>query len=470
MVGVILALIFGYLGVSVLLGLFARRRAVAGAEDYFLASRSVSWFHLGLTIFATWFSTFAFLGLPGFYYSRGVGWYLTTVIYLLSAPLMAWFIGRKIWLLGRERGYITPADLLADYYRIKGVRLLVALVSILALVPYCLIQFVGVGKVIAAATGGALPYSLGIILVASVTAFYSIFGGVRAIVWTDILQGVLFLSVILFGAAIAYLYAGGLVEGYAKSVAVRPDIFVLDPVDSGPIFTLAFIWTLGFVVLPHLWQRAYMARSAQAFSGGIVMFSLLSAVLIIGTMLMGTLGIPLISGLEDPDKFVPALYQQYATFALPLLVLATFAAGMSTIDSQLLSASSVLVHDICKPLMGKSLTSRREERLGKLFVFLLITFLATLALLPGSQGSIILLASKGTAIAVLLFIPLVGAVSGFRISGGVMLSSLIVGAAVLAGFEMGLIIEPFPLKLGAIVYAVGAQLLVVAGSRLCSRG
>ncbi len=460
MTALLIALLFAYLICSVLVGIAAHRGGNNTAEDYFLAGRSVSWLHLGLTFFATWFSTFAFLGAPGFFYKKGVTWFFTMGSFCLLAPLLGWFIGRRIWLLGRNRGYVTPADLLADRLRSERLRPLVALICILSLIPYSLIQIVGIGKVLAVGTAGTIPYWCGVVLAVSATAIYTFIGGVRAIVWTDFIQGILFLAILVLGAAVAYSMSGGLVEGFSAALAIRPSAFELDRASSGSPLTIVAIWLFGFIVLPHLWQRSYMAKSAQAFSRGLVVFAVLSFLLILCCMVIGMLSIGVVSELPDSDVLLPQLFQQHLPLAVPFLVLATFAAGMSTIDSQLLTASSVVVRDLIRPMRRSTMSSEDERSLGRWIVLLMILALGVLALLPGSQGSIIVLASKGTAICFLLTVPLCLALFHPNASGQATYWSLISGAALLFLLETKLVPLRLPLSFGPPIAAVLLQLLV----------
>jgi solute:Na+ symporter, SSS family len=449
MTAVIITLVLIYISLTLLLGRKARRAAANTSEDYFVAERSLSWGHLALTFFATWFSTFAFLGSPGFFYKHGATWYFTQGVFCLSAPFLAWFMGRKIWLLGRRHGYLTPGDLLADFYQSNAVRYITAIISILALIPYCLIQLVGIGKVFAASTGNAAPYWSGVGLAVLATAFYTFVGGIRAIVWTDIIQGILFFIVLLLGGGITLYAAGGIFDGYTAALAVRPEAFELDPNQVGSPLTMILIWSFGFILLPHLWQRTYMAGSAAAYSKSIVVFSIISFLFIITSMLIGTLAIGFMPELSDSDKLVPLIFAEYLPGALPLLVLATFAAGMSTIDSQLLTAASVIVRDFRAPFVKGKLDSYKEMRLGKIVVLGMILLLGCLAVRPESRGSIILLASKGTAIAFLLLVPLCGPLLWKRASRIGALACLIAGSVTLILFEAEFISTELPLGFGS---------------------
>ena len=128
------------------------------SAEYYLSNNSVSWVGLGFTMFASWMSVWAYLGAPGAYYGQGLEWLLTHGFTGVGTPLLLWFIGRKMWFLGKKNGYITPGDLLADFHKSKYVRLLTGLISIAALIPYCLVQLIGIGKVVASSTGGDIPF------------------------------------------------------------------------------------------------------------------------------------------------------------------------------------------------------------------------------------------------------------------------------------------------------------------------
>ena len=127
----------------------------------------------------------------------------------MASPSLLWFIGRKLWYLGKQRGYVTPGDLLADFYGISTIKYLVAVVSLIALIPYCLIQLIGIGKALEASTSGTLSYDFGVIMALVGIAIYTIIGGIRAIVRTDILQAVLSGGIVLIGGGIVLANAGG---------------------------------------------------------------------------------------------------------------------------------------------------------------------------------------------------------------------------------------------------------------------
>lgn len=456
----ILILLAGYLCLTSFLGIRAQKRSVSTADDYFLARRSISWIQLGLTFFATWFSTLAFLAVAGFNFNRGVSWYFAQGTFWMLAPISAWILGRRIWLLGKQKGYVTPGDLLADSFDSNLMRFIVGALCTLSLVPYILVQLVGIGKVLEASTLGEIPYSLGVLLTAAAIALYTILGGVRAVIWTDMIQGLLFLGVTVLAVYVSAEAAGGLFDGLVSAQQKRPDLFTIDMSNIGEPLTTIIIWAPGFAILPHLWQRNYMAKSEASFAKGILVFGISSFVMLIATMLIGTVAISYVDSISDSDKLIPFLFRDHVPALLPLLVLATFAAGMSTMDSQLLTAASVLLRDVMRPLGLRSYSSSRERLLGRIVVVSLILFLTSLALLPESQGAIFTLASKGTAIALLLLIPLCASFARRGTSSLVGIGTLVSGAIVLGTLELGVFQYSLPFGFGAPVAALLVQLAV----------
>ena len=77
---------------------------------------------------------------PGFLYKGGIGF----VFFMLNVPIcgaLIWIIGKPLWRLGKKNNYITPSDLIADYYNSDTLRVLLALLGIIYIIPYAVLQF-----------------------------------------------------------------------------------------------------------------------------------------------------------------------------------------------------------------------------------------------------------------------------------------------------------------------------------------
>ncbi len=170
------------------LGVAGFLRSKTDEEDYYLAGRGQGWLVSGLTIMATFFSSFALLGAPGMAYKEGV----VFALFSLNVPvagLCVYLLGARIWRIGRAKGYVTPADMVSDYYGSRVLlRLLVALAGFLFTVPYVMMQIRAGGLLSAKLFDGEHAFEIGAALLAAITTVYIMIGGMRSVAWTDVLQ------------------------------------------------------------------------------------------------------------------------------------------------------------------------------------------------------------------------------------------------------------------------------------------
>ncbi|MGD8360039.1 MAG: sodium:solute symporter family protein, partial [Gemmatimonadota bacterium] len=153
------SLIFVYLLVTIVLGAVANRRLTVDLEDFLLYGRKAGFIVLYLTVVASYHSVFAFLGSGGFFYTHGIGfWAAGTWTILVGA--ITYVLGSRIWALGKKFRYITPADMLADFYESEGVRVATAVVSVLFTILYIQTQAQGLGYILSVASDGRLSIGL----------------------------------------------------------------------------------------------------------------------------------------------------------------------------------------------------------------------------------------------------------------------------------------------------------------------
>ncbi|MDE2974045.1 MAG: hypothetical protein OXU64_04855 [Gemmatimonadota bacterium] len=151
------SLIFVYLLATIVIGILANRKGAANLEDFFLYGRQAGVVVLYLTVVATFHSAFAFLGSGGFFFTHGIGfWMAGTWTVLVGA--VTYTLGTRIWALGKKFGYITPADMIADFYESETVRVVVALVSVLFTLLYIQVQAQGLGYILSVATGDRISF------------------------------------------------------------------------------------------------------------------------------------------------------------------------------------------------------------------------------------------------------------------------------------------------------------------------
>ena len=168
---------FGYLFVSLVVGILAGRRASSSTAGYVVAAREYGFIVMYFVMGASIFSAFAFLGGPGWAYSRGAA-----AFYILSygtVGLAPWyFFGPRVAALGRKYGYVTQADLFAHRFQSPALSVLMAIISLVCFLPYLILQMEGAGYVFDVVTEGRVPPAAGAAIAYGVVLIYVYYSGV----------------------------------------------------------------------------------------------------------------------------------------------------------------------------------------------------------------------------------------------------------------------------------------------------
>jgi len=368
-------LIFVYLLITIVLGAVANRRMSVDMEDFLLYGRKAGVVVLYLTVVASFHSAFAFLGSGGFFYTHGIGFWAAGTWTLLVGAI-TYVVGTRIWALGKAFGYITPADMLADYYESEGVRVAVAVISVVFTILYIQVQAQGLGYIINVASDGRISFELGTLILLVVAAGYLVAGGLRAVYWTDVIQGIWMYVAVWAGALyLAYALFGGPLELWRAVAAERPDLLTL-PGPRGfftPGMWVGMTITLSFGVIfqPHMIIRFYTAVDGRTLKilGATTPIYLMT--LFIPAALVGLGGAIVMPGLEGPaaDRIFPELLFAYAPAWLTGMILAgATAAAMSTLDSILHANMTVLTRDVYQRYIAPDRSQRHYVWVGRAIV------------------------------------------------------------------------------------------------------
>src|SRR6266496_1640522 len=190
--------IFLYVALIAFVGSIAYRRGKANTEDFFLANRTIGSMVFFLSLFATNMTAFAILGSSGQAYRQGIGIYgLMASSSGFVIPLTIFFIGTRLWSIGKRFGHQTQVGFFRDRWECSTIGTVIFTLSVAMLVPYMIISIMGGGRVLNDISDGHVAYWLGCAIVALVVTVNVFFGGMRGTVWVNIFQTTLFL---LFGA------------------------------------------------------------------------------------------------------------------------------------------------------------------------------------------------------------------------------------------------------------------------------
>ena len=150
-----------YLILAFLIGIMAGRgKSFFSLSEYAVGDRSFNFFIMWFLMGGTIFSAFAFLGGPGWAFSKGAASFYILVYCTLG--LMPWYvIGPKVSKIGKKNNYITMGDFLGDRFQSKTLTVLVGIVAILAFIPYLTLQIKGMAYIFNVLTYGNIPYWVG---------------------------------------------------------------------------------------------------------------------------------------------------------------------------------------------------------------------------------------------------------------------------------------------------------------------
>ncbi|MCL6361182.1 sodium/pantothenate symporter [Pectobacterium polaris] len=442
----ILLPLIGYLLLVFGLSVYAYRRRQAGnfLNEYFLGGRSMGGFVLAMTLIGTYVSASSFIGGPGAAYKYGLGWVLLSMIQLPTMLLSLGILGKKFAILARRYNAITLNDMLYARYNspllvwFASISLLVAFIGAMA------VQFIGGARLLE--TAANIPYDIGLLIFGVTIALYTTFGGFRASVLNDAMQGIVMLIgtvILLVGVIYA---AGGLHSAVDKLQQIDP--MLVSPQGSNGILSMPFMasfWVLvcfGVIGLPNTAVRCISYRDSKALHRGIIIGTIVIGILMLGMHLAGALGRAVMPNLTIPDQVLPALMVTVLPpLAAGIFLAAPMAAIMSNINAHLLQASATIVKDLYLSVRPQQIHNERRIKILSSMTTLVLGILVLLASLRPPEMIIWLnLLAFGGLEAVFLW-PLVLGLYWERANAAGALSAMFTGAicyTLLASFNLQL--------------------------------
>ena len=364
---VVSVVVFGYLALTLGIGLAAGRKASRSVTGYVAADRGFGLLAMYFVTGAAIFSAFAFLGGPGWTYSRGAAaFYILSYGVIGIAPL--YFFGPKVSRLGRRNGYVTQAQLVTGRFPSRTLSVLFALLSVGASIPYLMLQMSGAGIVVSAVTEGNIPFWAGAALAYGVVLFYVLVSGVSAVGWTNIFQGAFMMVVAwILGIYLPTRLYGGVGPMFQEIQATRPEMLTMPGLDStgepwswGAYSSSILASAIGLLMWPHLFMKSFAARNDDTLRRTVILFPTFQLFLI-PVFLIGFAGVLYATPPQSADFILPHMVLETG---LPALVVGIFCAGalsasMSTGDALVHGAASIAVEDGIRPFVALSDRRRR---------------------------------------------------------------------------------------------------------------
>ncbi len=383
-IGIILAI---YLAVSIGIGIYGRSKE-SSAEDYFVASRKINPWVLFCTLAATNFSAFFFLGFAGASYRAGWGFYGIMAMGTSLVGLSILLLGIPIHKLGKEKGYVTPPELIAGETNSKHLGWLYGIVLVVFTLPYLATQPMGAGILLETLSGGEIPYFTGALLLTCVMIIYLVLGGMKSSAMTDVFQGILMFSILIIFVIGFFIHEdiGGFSEAGQSLWDNKPEKFVREGNFTWEIiFSFTILWPITVPMFPQLFSRFYIAEDDKAIRTAAWLYPTVVPILFLFPVIIGVYGNIIdfdhtLSKTES-DNILPLVLTEYAPlWAGAIVCIGAIAAFMSTADSQILAMSSIITKDGLPAVT--EVKEENEKQIGRILIIILAIIGLALAYNP----------------------------------------------------------------------------------------
>lgn len=465
--GWVLLIVVAYIVIMLLMGLGPwASLAHVRVDDYFKVSAGVGFLVLYLGMAGGFHTSFCIPGSMGFYYGHGVP-FVINVIWTIGTPVfLLYTLGTRICALSKKYNYVSPADMLVDYYvgnPDSPIRWFFSIFLLVFSVVSIVANVTGPAVVLSYATEGHIPYWFAVALIVGLATYYVTGRGIRGVMWTTVLQAI-WMFVAMWAAAFVCLeliggwkglVSGGLMEKILKD---DPKLWTYPGARNWlkwpmyatwPIFGICIGWTL----TPRSWYFYFSARDVDTFKKIALTQPLYLCLIYVPVIIIGFVSRVYIPGLKGAaaDNAFPMLMAKYFPALLSgLLAAGSMAAGMSTLDADLNANSGMVTRDIYMNIK-KGQDDKTYVKFGQTVVVIL-GVLGFIFALRRSQlvTMIITLSMTGAAQLLPAVLSALYDWKWLKLSAAGVVMGIIVGTLVLIGTTWGIVLpkEPYGMHPG----------------------
>lgn len=378
-----------YLVLMLWLGLVAYKRT-SNLSDYILGGRSIGPTTAALSAGASDMSGWLLLGLPG--YALVAGFEATWIaIGLLAGTWLNWlFVARRL----RVYSHVANDSVTIPSYfehrfndKSRALRVVSAIFILLFFLFYASSGLVAAGKLFETVFG--FDYRIAVVVGTVAVVSYTLFGGFLAVVWTDVVQGLLMALALVLVPVFALNAVGGVEAAHLAIQAKNPELLTLfNDAKGQPLGIIAILsllgWGLGYFGQPHILARFKAISDDKDMPTARRIAVSWTALTLFCALVIGWVGVGYLeAGLGDSETiFMVLVNSLFHPGVAGILMAAVLAAIMSTADSQLLVSSSALAEDFYKAILKKGAGDQELVWIGRGAVVLIALIALALALNP----------------------------------------------------------------------------------------
>jgi SSS family solute:Na+ symporter len=376
-----LVVIFLVAAFSLGLGLVARSGKEMTLEQWTVGGRGFGGLIVFLLTAGEIYTTFTFLGGSGYAYGKGAPAYYILAYGSLAYILSYWLLP-PIWRYAKQERLVSQSHFFARKYDSPALGVLVAAVGVVALVPYLVLQFKGLGIIVSVASYGSISSTVAIWIGAAIVTIYVMVSGVRGSAWNATVKDFLILAIVIFlGIYLPFHYYGGYSDMFHAIDAAKPGFLNFKPSGESVLWfqSTVLLTALGFYMWPHAFGAVFTAKEERAFRRNAIILPLYQLILLF-VFFCGFAAILKVPGLTGPDIDLSLFRLSIETFD-PWFVGVIGAAGVLTAlvpgSMILIAAATLIANDILRglrPQMADETVARTARGLVPVIALVAVYF------------------------------------------------------------------------------------------------
>ena len=341
-------------------------RKLHSKKDYFIARGKLGPATIGFSYSATQMSGSSYMGAVGTQSVLGYN-FISAGVSSASAPWFTYILlGQRLRRIASRIKSLTLADILEARYGTAAATV-ATVIMLVAFIPMIAAQLKAAGNVFEVTLG--MPYLWGLFLFGGIVILYTVLGGMYAVAWTDLIQGIIMIVGFAILAPLAVGEAGGFAEMHRRFGEINPGgISLYGNMPATWVVCSFLVW--GFFQIggaPAAVTRFMIPEDDKTLKKALVYSVTFQSFIYICAGLVAVAGGVLLPELEQPDLIVPTMVSELLPPLVGgIIVAAILGATMSTIDSTLLLAGSLAVENIYVKLTEREAGRSRGLRVARL--------------------------------------------------------------------------------------------------------
>jgi SSS family solute:Na+ symporter len=366
-----LLIIFAFLLLSFYSGIRARQGKDMDMEQWTVGGRGFGSIFIFLLVAGEIYTTFTFLGGSGWAYSKGAPSYYV-LSYISLAYVISYWLLPPIWRYAKEHKLVSQSDFFVSKYNSPMLGILVAAVGVIAIIPYLVLQFKGLGIIVSEASYGTISPAAAVWLGVIAVTIYVMLSGIHGSAWTAAIKDIMIFFVVIFlGIYLPYHYYGGIQPMFAAVHAANPGFltFPTEGLSTSWYISTVLITVFGFYMWPHTFGSVFSAKNENVFRKNTIMLPLYTLMLLF-VFFVGFTAILQVPGLKGADGDLSLLRLSLKTFD-PWIVGIIGAAGLLTAlvpGSMLLMTGATLLAKNVYKVMAPATSDVQIAKVAKLLV------------------------------------------------------------------------------------------------------